>query len=350
MKKLNTLNCLNRFKRLKKIVISVAMCGAMGTHAINAYAQEIQLSFISGFPLSGPMGEVIMHSVKGFITEFNKRAAGKARINVIGGPEVVAPFDQLKALQSGQFDMMSSAPSWFRETAPLTFIDYLPGAKQVSSMENGGRALLQRVGEDAAGVSFVMHSFPGLPFYIWSRKPIVTVADAKNIKIRAFPAFSSQLTEDLGMVPTNIPVSEVYSALRSGILDASIRDSVAVALTKEVDYVKYYTDATICSCNGMVFIASPVWKRLPAEVKDIMMKVAAEKEAEQLKFLSDKVAENTVRFKKDMGVTQTVTSPELRRIISQKIPAANVRTSLENIKNRDEIIKHFGLSSLIDTK
>ncbi|WP_445768963.1 TRAP transporter substrate-binding protein [Rheinheimera sp.] len=350
MEKLTTGKWNNGLGALKKIAIAMAVFGAMGTHAIKAHAQEIQLSFISGFPFSGPMGEVVMHSVKGFIAEFNKRAAGKARINFVGGPEVVAPFDQLKALQSGQFDMMSSAPSWFRETAPLTFIDYMPSARQVSSMENGGRALLQRVGEEAAGVTFVKQSFPGLPFHVWSRKPIVTVADAKNIKIRAFPAFSSQLAQQLGMVPTNIPVSEVYSALRSGILDASIRDTVAIALAKEVDFVKYYTDAVICSCNGMVFIATPVWKKLPADVKEIMLKVAAEKEVEQLKFLTDKVAENSARFKKDMGVTETATSPELREIIARKIPANNVRASLEGIKNREEIVRHFGLATLLDGK
>lgn len=350
MKIFNTLKCLNRFDHLKKIVISFAMCLAMGTHAINAYAQEIRLTFITGIPFSGPMGEVIMHSVKGFIAEFNKRAAGKARINFVGGPEVVAPFDQLKALQAGQFDMMSTAPSWFRETAPLTFVDYMPGARQVSSMEGGGRVLLQRIGEEAAGVTFVMHSFPGIPFHIWSRKPIVTVTDAKNVKIRSFPAFSSQLAEQLGMVPTNIPVSEVYSALRSGILDASVRDTVAVAASKEVDFVKYQTDAVICSCNGMVFIATPVWKKLPADVKEIMLKVAAEKEVEALKFYTEKVAENAARFKNEMGVTQTVTSPELREIIARKIPAANVRTALEGIKNREEIVRHFGLTSMLESK
>lgn len=350
MEKLTTGKWGNGLGTLKKIAIAMALFGAMGTHAIKVHAQEVQLSFITGFPFSGPMGEVVMHSVKGFIAEFNKRAAGKARINVVGGPEVVAPFDQLKALQSGQFDMMSSAPSWFRETTPLTFIDYLPGARQVSSMESGGRAILQRISEEAAGVTFVKLSFPGLQFHVWSRKPIVTVADAKNIKIRAFPAFSSQLAEHLGMVPTNIPVAEVYSALRSGMLDAAVRDSVAVALTKETDFVKYHTDAVICSCNGMVFIATPVWKKLPADVKEIMLKVAAEKEVEQLKFLTEKVAENAARFKKDMGVTQTATSPELQEVISRKIPAHNVRASLEGIKNREEIVKHFGLSTLLDRK
>ena len=100
----------------------------------------------------------------------------------------------------------------------------------------------------------------------------------------------------------------------------------------------------------MVFIATPVWKKLPADVKEIMLKVAAEKEVEQLKFLTDKVAENSARFKKDMGVTETATSPELREIIARKIPANNVRASLEGIKNREEIVMHFGLATLLDGK
>ena len=51
-----------------------------------------------------------------------------------------------------------------------------------------------------------------------------------------------------------------------------------------------------------------------------------------------------------MGVTETATSPELREIIARKIPANNVRASLEGIKNREEIVRHFGLATLLDGK
>lgn len=347
-----TLSNINRpgklLNALQKSVAAIVVCGAIGIQTAQAQAEEIQLSFITGFTFSGEMGDVIMHGVKNFVTEFNDRAEGKAKINVIGGPEIVPPFDQLKALQSGQFDMMSSTSLWFRETLPMNFINYLPGEEQVALMDNGGRELLQGVVENSAGVSFVMLSFPGIPFYIWSRDAIATLDDARNVKVRAFPGVSDRLADKLGMLPTNVPVSDVYSSLRSGVLDAAVRDIVAVGVSGEVEFVPHYTDARICWCNGMVFVATPVWDGLPDDVKELMFEVAAETEKETLNYLTKVSADNAVTFEKQFGATQTVTSPELRQILGVEIPAENVRASLEGVANRDEIIEHFGLKALLE--
>lgn len=333
---------------LQKTATAIVLCGAMGVQTLQAQAEEIQLSFITGFTFSGEMGETIMYGVQNFITEFNERAEGKAQINVIGGPEIVPPFDQLKALQTGQFDMMSSSSLWFRETRPMDFINYLPGEEQVALMDNGGRELLQDEVENSAGVSFLMLSFPGLPFYIWSREEIVTLEDARNVKVRANPGWSDMLTEKLGMLPTNLPVGEVYSSLRSGVLDAAVRDIVAVGVTGEVEFVPHYTDARICWCNGMVYVATPVWDGLPDDVKELMLDVAAETEKDTLAFISKIVADNARSFEEQFGATQTVTSPELSHIIGVEIPAENVRVSLESVRNQDEIIEHFGLKALLE--
>lgn len=333
---------------LQKSAAALVLCGAMGVQTAQAQAEEIQLSFITGFTFSGEMGDVIMRGVKSFVEEFNERAEGKAQINVIGGPEIVPPFDQLKALQTGQFDMMSSTSLWFRETLSMNFINYLPGEDQVALMQDGGRELLQGVVEDSAGVSFVMLSFPGIPFYIWSREEIATLEDAQNVKVRAFPGVSDRLADNLGMLPTNVPVSDVYSSLRSGVLDAAVRDIVAVGVSGEVEFVPHYTDARICWCNGMVFVATPVWDGLPDDVKELMFEVAAETEQETLTYLTQVSADNAKSFEEQFGATQTETSPELRQILGVQIPAANVRTSLENVSNRDEIIAHFGLEALLE--
>ena len=333
---------------LQKSAAAIVVCSAIGIQTVRAQAEEIQLSFITGIPFSGGMGDTIMRGVQNFIKEFNERAEGKAQINVVGGPEIVPPFDQLKALQSGQFDMMSSTSTWFREMRPINFINYLPGEDQVAKMDNGGREMLQGLVEDAAGVSFVMLSFPGIPFYIWSREEIVTLDDARNVKVRAFPEVSDMLAERLGMLPTNVPVSEVYSSLRSGVLDAAVRDIVAVGVSGEVEFVPHYTDARICWCNGMVFVATPVWEGLPDDVKTLMFEVAAETEQDTLEFFTQLSADNAKSFEEQYGSTQTVTSPELRHIIGVQIPAENVRASLEGVTSRDEIIEHFDLKALLE--
>src|SRR6266581_7378833 len=64
---------------------------------------------------------------KRYIDEINKRGKGKIEIKLLGGPEVVKPFEQLQALRTGIADMTHSAADYYVgetiEGAALTMLD-----------------------------------------------------------------------------------------------------------------------------------------------------------------------------------------------------------------------------------
>lgn len=332
----------NAFRRSRKLIALGAVLAGLSAGAGPAIAQEMQLRFITGYPFTGP-NATVMYGARKFIEEFNKRAKGKANIRFIGGPEVVAPFDQLKALQSGQFDMMSTSSQLFRDLQPMHFIHYLPSADQVATVKKGGREVLQKVTREAAGVTFVMLISPGIPFYIWSNKPIAAVADAKGVKVRGFPGVNEQLVSQLGMVTVSVPATDVFSSLRSGILDAAVRDVISVGLLGEAEYVKNHTEARICSCMAEVFVANPVWDKLSPDLKNLMLDVALKQEADSLRFLSGRSEEAAKEVEKKFGAKVVKGSAELNDIVSRKIGGANMLAAIKDSKHRDEIIKTFGL-------
>jgi len=84
--------------------------------------------------------------VNGEITETTE---GKARIRVIVGPEIVAPFDQLKALQTGQFDMMVATSLCFNELRDLQFFHYLPFDEHIRTARQAA-PLLQKISREKA--------------------------------------------------------------------------------------------------------------------------------------------------------------------------------------------------------
>ena len=63
---------------------------------------------------------------KRYIEEVNKRGKGKVEIKLLGGPEVVKPFEQLQALRGGIADMTHSASAyWVGETIEGSVMDIL---------------------------------------------------------------------------------------------------------------------------------------------------------------------------------------------------------------------------------
>ena len=324
------------------LIAALATLAGLSMGAGSVAAQEVQLRFITSYPFTGP-NATVMYGARKFIEEFNKRAKGKANIRFIGGPEVVATFDQLKALQTGQFDMMSTSNQLFRDLQPMHFFNYLPAAEQVAKMKKGGREILQTVTREAAGVTLVMITSPGIPFYLWSKNPIATVADAKGVKVRGFPGVNEQLAGLLGMVTVSVPAPDVFASLRSGILEGAVRDVISVSLLNEGEFMRHHSEVQICSCSAEVYVANPVWDKLPKDVKSIMLDVAVKQEADSLAYLSGRSAEIVKELEKKYGTKTVKGTPELNDIIGRKVGGANMLAAIKDSKHRDDIIRTFDL-------
>ncbi len=320
---------------------ALALAGAIGV-AMPAAAQEQRLRLITAFPLEGPVGDKL-YGAKIFIQRFNERAKGKARIDVVGGPEVVSPFDQLKALQTGQFDLMLSTATYFSELRSIQFFNYIPFEKQVR-LSPTTVDLLQRLSRDSSGVVFVQYSSPGNSFYLWSRnKPIRTVADAKGMKIRTFGDTTEPMFKYLGVVPTNIVSNEVYSALRSGLLDGTLRDQLSLEVLREGEHIKYGTEAKVADINSEMYMAAKSWDSLSPEVRKIMNDVARETERDGFAWISKRSADSRELIRKKYGTEIVPSDPSLRKVLEQDIPGDIIRKLVGQSKDRDEIVQKFEL-------
>ncbi len=331
-------------KGLRVAIGILALVGALAALGASApaSAQEQRLKLIVAFPLDGAVGDK-MYAAKLFINRFNERAKGKAQIDVVGGPEVVSPFDQLKALQTGQFDMMLSTSTYFSELRPIQFFNYLAFEKQLR-MAPKNYELLQRMSREAADVVFVMYASPGIPFYLWTRnKPIRTVEDAKGLKIRTFGDTTEPLVRHFGVVPTSIPSNEVYTALRSGLLDGMLRDTLSLEVLREGEHIKYGTEAKVADIESDFYVSARTWDKLTAEVRQIMNDTAREAEREGFAWLVARGAK-ALEFLKAKHGTQIVPSdPRLKKLLEHDIPGEIIQKIVGPSKNRDEIIEKFEL-------
>lgn len=316
-----------------------ALMAPVGT----VHAQEVEIKLITSFPLEGPAADKI-YAGRLFIERFNVRAKGQARIRVVGGPEVVSPFDQLKALQTGQFDAMITTQAYFNEMKGLQFINYLTSDEQVKAMPRGAETL-QKISRENAGVTFVQLASPGLPFYLWTRaaKPISTVADFKGLKVRGLAGVNEQMVKYLGVVPTNLPSNDVYSALRGGILDGSLRDALSIELLNEGEYAKNRSEARIADFSSELYVSNKVWDSLSPAVKQIMNSVARETEKEGMDWAKARVERTNKLLVDKYKVKINLGTPELNEVIGRKIGGVMIKQIMDASKYKDELIDRFAL-------
>jgi len=333
---------------LGAMCVTGALAAVVAFASFAARAAETELKLITGFPFDGPAGDK-MYGAKLFIERFNAKAKGQASIRVVGGPEVVAPFDQLKALQTGQFDAMVTTQAYFNEMKGLQFINFLTSDEQVKGAIKGYDTL-QKISRESAGVTFVQIVSPGLPFYLWTReeKPIATLADAKGLKVRGLPGLNEQMVKFLGVVPTNLPSNDVYAGLRSGILDGTVRDSLSMEVLNEGEFAKNRMEARLADFSSELYIANKAWDGLPEPVRAILNTLARETEKDTIAWVKQRVDRTNTLLSEKYHVKIVKGTPELNDIVGRKIGGALIKQVVEGGKYRDELVDRFALQAYLN--
>jgi tripartite ATP-independent transporter DctP family solute receptor len=132
------------------------------------------------------------------------------------------------------------------------------------------------------------HGFIGLAFYdsgarsIYAKKPIKTVADVKGMKIRVQQSdLWVALVSAMGGNATPMPYGEVYTALKTGIIDAAENNIPSFDTAKHHEAVKYYSKTEHSMAPEILVMSKAVWDKLPKAEQDMIRKAARESVAFQ---------------------------------------------------------------------
>jgi TRAP-type C4-dicarboxylate transport system substrate-binding protein len=132
--------------------------------------------------------------------------------------------------------------------------------------------------------------FIGLAFYdsgarsIYAKKPIKTVADAKGLKIRVQQSdLWVALVGAMGANATPMPFGEVYTGLKTGLIDAAENNIPSFETAKHVEAVKFYSKTEHSMAPEMLLMSKLVWDKLPKADQDLIRAAAKESVAVERK-------------------------------------------------------------------
>jgi tripartite ATP-independent transporter DctP family solute receptor len=248
-----------RFTLTKTIVAVATSVLAMAANATEFRAADIQPDDYPTVQAMRYMGEVLNKATNGkhSIKVYSKSALGnekdtieQTKLGAIALARVnVAPMNNICAST-----MVPTMPFLFRSTDHMRKV--LDGA------------IGEEILKDCEAQGFV-----GLAFYdsgarsIYTvKKPIKTLADAKGLKVRVQQSdLWVSLLEAMGANATPMPYGEVYTALKTGLVDAAENNYPSYESSRHFEVAKYYNKTEHSMAPEMVVFSKKVWDTLSAD-------------------------------------------------------------------------------------
>jgi len=197
-------------------VLAVGLVSALCAVPSLAAAAETVLKAITYAPLSKVEDSMVIF--KRWVDKVNTAGKGEIRVELLGGPEVFPVSDQINALSKGLVDAVMT----FSVHTPIVPEIDTSGLSDITPTEernNGYLDLLDRAHEKI-NVKVVGRTATQSGVYIFSKQPIRTLADFKNVKIRSHSGYDP-LFKKVGAIPIGMNISEIYGALERGIVSAA---------------------------------------------------------------------------------------------------------------------------------
>jgi TRAP-type C4-dicarboxylate transport system substrate-binding protein len=198
-------------KLLNKIATTVAIA-ALFT-AVTASAKEVVLRAVTAFQ----PGTVFSKPFEAFVEKVNAEGKGLVRINLIGGPSAIPPFEVGNALSSGVVDIANVTAAFYTNLLPEGDALKLAERTIQEQRQNGAWELINQLHNQKMNAWYLARTGDGVPFHLYLNKPLAK-ADLTGLTLRVTPVYRA-FFQALGANNVQTPPSEVYTSMERGVVD-----------------------------------------------------------------------------------------------------------------------------------
>ena len=266
----------------------------------------------------------------------NKASGGKHSIKVFNKQALGSEKETIDQVKIGALDFTRVNVGPMNNICIKTQVPTMPFLFR--SVEHMRKSLDGPVGDEILK-DCEQHGFIGLAFYdsgarsLYSKKPIKTVADVKGMKIRVQQSdLWVSLISAMGANATPMPYGEVYTALKTGIIDAAENNIPSFDTAKHAEAVKFYSRTEHSMAPEILVMSKIVYDKLPKNEQDMVRKAAKDSvifmrqkwDEQEAKSLAKVKAEGAQFVDVDKASFQAVmgpvydkfmTTPDLKRLV-----------------------------------
>jgi tripartite ATP-independent transporter DctP family solute receptor len=210
--------------------------------------------------------------------ELSKASGGKDSIKIFADSSLGSEKDTVEQVKIGALDMVRVSSASFHGIVPESVIPSLPFLFR--DIEHFRKAMYGPTG-DKVLAAFDKAGFIGLAFYesgarsVYAKKPIKGVADMKGLKIRVQPSdLMVSMVSSMGASPTPMPIAEVYTGLKTGLVDAAENNYPSYEEAKHFEAAPYYSETMHVMTPEVLVFSKKIWDTLPKEQQAAIRKAA----------------------------------------------------------------------------
>jgi tripartite ATP-independent transporter DctP family solute receptor len=240
-------------------------------------------------------------AVKYMSQVLEKNSGGKHKIKVFNKGALGTEKETIDQVKIGALDMVRVNVAPMNGVCPMTMVPTMPFLFR--SVEHMRKSLDGPVGDEILK-SCESAGYVGLAFYdsgarsIYAKKPIKTVADAKGLKIRVQQSdLWVALVSAMGANATPMPYGEVYTGLKTGLIDAAENNIPSFDTAKHVEAVKVYSKTEHSMAPEILLMSKVVWDKLPPNEQAMVRQAAKESVAVQRKAWDEQEAKSLANVK-----------------------------------------------------
>ena len=298
------------FGKIKLIAFAAAL--SVGMLMSSAAQSQERLRVAGNFPLDHSASR----AMEVFKEKVEKDSNGQIRVDLFPAMQLGGATENVDQVRSGTIFAVFTSIAYFSRTVPEYEAVSLPflfdSSEQAFKVMDGpvGRIFDEKMSK----LGFVNLGYGELGFrhVTNSLRPITSVADFKGMRIRLQPSEVHLTTfRALGANPQSMDVSELYSALQQGVLDAQENPYNIIASRRFNEVQKYLSDTG----HFYDFINVAANKRRYERLSDAHRKIVDEAMLEAILWQRKQAASEEIEWREKLiasGMTFTPIAAETR--------------------------------------
>jgi tripartite ATP-independent transporter DctP family solute receptor len=238
--------------------------------------------------------------------ELSKATNGKHSIKVFSKSALGIEKDTIEQTKLGAIAMTRVNVAPMNNICAATMVPTMPFLFR--STEHMRKVLDGAIGDEILK-DCEAQGFIGLAFYdsgarsmYTVKKPVKTLADAKGLKVRVQQSdLWVSLLEAMGANATPMPFGEVYTALKTGLVDAAENNYPSYESSRHFEVARFYNKTEHSLAPEILLFSKKIWDTLsPDEQKQI--RAAAKESVTYMRKLWDEREEKSMAIVKAAGV------------------------------------------------
>ncbi len=285
-----------------KLILIAALCAATVAHAQTSW------KLATGYRAESFHTENIAQ----FSREIATATKGQLAIDLAPNGSLFKLGDIRQAVEEGKVQAGETIMTSMVKDIPIAGADSIPFV--VGSYKRAQRLWeLQRHGmerEFAQRGLKILYAVPWPPQGLYTTRPVKTMGDFKNVKMRTYNQTTVRLAEMLGATSVDVPMVDVGKAANEGRMDAMITSAVTGVENKVWGPLKHYYEISAWFPKNIVFVNAKAFDALAPDARSAVLKAAADAEGRGW-LASEAVAQSATRELQANGIKVERISGEL---------------------------------------